>query len=74
MRKPVYPDKESFSGVNYLQQLSNAHNWMQDETDRMLRHGAIQVDVDCFDLTSMTTEQMDAYILECAEAKKDNES
>lgn len=56
---------------NFMVQSAAAEDWLRDETDRLHRHGAKQLDVDYFDMTAMTPEQMDAYIKEKLESKSE---
>ncbi len=55
---------------NYIQQSVAADDWLRDVTDRLLRSGARQVGPDMFDMSDMTPEELDKYILETV-MKKD---
>lgn len=56
-------------GSSFLAQSAAAETWFQDATDRLHRHGAKRIAPDYYDMTEMTTEQMDAYIKETLEKK-----
>lgn len=52
---------------NFLAQEAAAAEWVAESRDRLLRHGAQQLDHDYF---QMTQAQWDAYMAETPEFKK----